>query len=62
MKQETSITSISHRMKLIIAVAWILYKNNVKTQGTNNLHGEIFIPHMIMAAPLVKKFLDCQKT
>jgi len=57
MKQDTSIISILHCTKLIMAVClgclYQQFENMIKKQPP----WRTLLPHMMMSAPLVKKFL-----
>jgi hypothetical protein len=58
MKQDTTRVSISHSIKVIIAVFMRFSVVIIK----NRLHGELSFHHTIIAAPQVNKFLTFQIT
>jgi len=56
MKQDTSIGSILHFMELIAAVCLGFIYKQFKNMTNKQPPTRTPLPHMIMAAPLVKKF------
>jgi hypothetical protein len=57
MKKDTSLVSILHCIKLIIVVCLGFECQKFQNMSKKQPPQRILLPHKIMAAPLVKKFL-----
>jgi len=61
MKQDTSIVSISHCIKLVKAVCLGFLYKQFKNKTNKQPPLRTLLPHTIMAASLLKKYLDFRK-
>jgi hypothetical protein len=62
MIQDTSVINISHYMEMITAVCLGFLYKQFKNMNNKQSPWRTLYPHIVMAAPLVKKFLAFQKT